>query len=825
MTTADEGSQAPASPYISALPASPGQLRFAIAMALASALLFAAAVPFARRPLGQVWAFIPAYQSALVVSDLVTAALLFGQLLHVRSRAILVLAYGYVFTAIMAVIHALSFPGLFAPTGLMGAGPQSTAWLYMFWHAGFPLCVVGYTLLKGEFEGKAPVVWSAAAVVAAAAFFAWLAVRGAGLLPPIMSGNGYAPAYAVVTTLVWIVSAVALVMVWRRRPRSILDLWLAVVMFAWVLDIALSAVLNAGRFDLGFYAGRVYGLVASTLVLIVLLVEDARLHRRLREANEALEISRREALAAERAKGVFLATMSHEIRTPLNGIIGTLELISMGKLEGEQRTQLGIVRTSAHSLLRIIDDILDFSRIESGKLALAPEPASVAAVVERVCDMYSGLASAKGLTLRREIDAAIGPSLRADPLRLQQILANFTSNAIKFTERGEVRVGVHLLLRTDRTERLLFHVQDTGIGVAEEQRARLFQPFTQASDDTSARYGGSGLGLSICKRLAELMGGCIAMESEPGVGTRMTLDVELPIAPEMAAGAAPGPSSAAVPVARRPAPTVAEAEREGTLLLLVDDHPINRTVLLRQVAALGYAAEAFEDGEQALEAWRTGRFAAIVTDCHMPGMSGYDLARHVRHLEAIQGKARAPILACTANVFSSEAEKCFNAGMDDYLPKPVGLADLGQLLDRWLPIGTPGRAAAPVAPPRPELPASSSDPVDEARLAEATLGDPALAREALRTFRKAIVPDCATLEAAVDVVARERCAKAAHRIRSSSLTIGAVRLAAICERIEAAALEGDFVRVRNELAALRVEVRHVEAYIAGRSSDSAFDVR
>ena len=813
-----------ASPYVSAVPASPGQVRFAIAVTLASALLFAAAVPFARQPLGQVWAFIPAYQSALVVSDVVTAALLFGQLLHVRSRAILLLAYGYVFTAIMAVIHALTFPGLFAPTGLIGAGPQSTAWLYMFWHAGFPLCVIGYCLLKGEFKGRAPVLASAAAVVVAAVFFAGLAVRGAALLPPIMSGNGYAPAYTAVTTLVWVVSVVALLMVWRRRQQSILDLWLAVVMFAWVLDIALSAVLNAGRFDLGFYAGRVYGLVASTLVLIVLLVEDARLHRKLRESNEALERARREALAAERAKGVFLATMSHEIRTPLNGFIGTLELISMGKLEGEQRTQLGIVRTSAHSLLRIIDDILDFSRIESGKLALAPEPTNVAGVVERVCDMYSGIASAKGLTLRREIDASVGPSLRVDPLRLQQILANFTSNALKFTERGEVRVGVHVLSRTGGTERLLFHVQDTGVGISEEQRARLFQPFSQASDNTSARYGGSGLGLSICKRLAELMGASIAMESEPGKGTRMTLDAELPIALEVATNAAPEPAAPALPGTRRPAPTVAEAESEGTLLLLVDDHPINRIVLLRQVNALGYAAEAFEDGEQALEAWRSGRFAAIITDCHMPGMSGYDLATHVRHLEAVQGKGRAPILACTANAFSSEAERCFGAGMDDYLAKPVRLVELGQRLDRWVPIGLTKASPAPFEPDHAP-PAPSERPIDEARLAELTLGDAALAREALRTFRKTIVPDCATLEAAVDVTARERSVKAAHRIKGSSLTIGALRLAAICERIEAGAAAGDFAFVRNELVALRGEARQVEAYIAAHHSDSALGLQ
>ena len=814
MAVSTDTSAVRTSPFITTMPATSGQQRFAIGVVVVSVLLFAAAVPFAKQPLGQVSAFIPAYQSALVVSDLVTAALLFAHLLHVRSRAVLALAAGYVFTALMAVVHSLTFPGLFAPTGLIGAGPQSTAWLYMFWHTGFPACVIAYVLLKGEFAGRAAGIAGAAATLAVTALFGWLAVSGTGLLPAIMIGNQYTMAQPVVTTAVWVVSVVALVMVWRRKPRAVLDLWLAVVMCAWIFDVALSAVLNAGRFDLGFYAGRIYGLVASTLVLVVLIVEDARLHRGLRRMNAELEHARAEAQSAERAKGSFLAMMSHEIRTPLNGIIGTLELISMGRLEGEQRTQLGIVRTSAQSLTRIIDDILDFSRIEAGKLLLAPEPTNVGRVVERVCEMYAGNASSKGITLKSDVDPAIAPSLRVDALRLQQILANFTSNAVKFTEQGSVKVGVTRVERRESIERLRFQVEDTGIGVSPDQQARLFEPFAQASEGTSARYGGSGLGLSICARLARLMGGTVEMTSELGKGTRMSLELDLPVALEAATNSVAEAPTSQVLVGRRPAPTIAQAERERTLLLLADDHPTNRLVLLRQVNVLGYAAEAVEDGTQALDAWRSGRFAAIITDCHMPEMSGYELARRVRELEAAQGRVRVPIIACTANALAGEAEKCFGSGMDDYLAKPIRLVDLAQRLDRWVPIVILGPLAV-----RPlQARASSGAPVDEARLAENTLGDAQLAREALRTFRRDIGGDCERLDAALSKSAAEDAAEAAHRIKGSGRIIGAVRLADICERIEAHLLQGDLAAARSQMDPLREESASVATYIADRGS-------
>jgi signal transduction histidine kinase len=271
--------------FITTLPATSRDERHAALVVGVSALVFVLALPFAKVQLEQAWAFIPAYQAALVVCDLVTAALLLGQVRFSRSRALLLLAAGYLFSASLAVIHALSFPGLFAPGGLIGGGAQGTAWLYMFWHGGFPLFVIGYAVLpNSRLEGGllAPITALAALVAA----LGWLATAGEAALPAIMQGSRYTPAMIFVVSSVWLASIAALALVWSRRTRSVLDVWLMVVLAAWIFDIGLSAVFNGGRFDLGFYAGRIYGLLAASFVLIVLLLENGALHARLAADHE-----------------------------------------------------------------------------------------------------------------------------------------------------------------------------------------------------------------------------------------------------------------------------------------------------------------------------------------------------------------------------------------------------------------------------------------------------------------------------------------------------------------------------------------------------------
>jgi len=283
--------------FLSTLSPGPGQRLLALTVVLLSFAVFAVVVPFAKVPLAQVWAFIPTYQSALVICDLITAVLLFGQFHSRRARSLSALASGYLFTGLTAIVHMTTFPGLFEPTGLLGAGPQTTAWLYMIWHGGFPMFVIAYALLKrGERTdtsaapntGQAQVLFSFALVLAAVCGCALLVTQGQALLPELIEGTHYTPMMIKVTSCVWALSLAALVVLWRFRSESVLDLWLMVVMCAWLVDIALAAVLNGARFDLGFYAGRVYGLLAASFVLLVLLVESGMLYARLIEMMKTL---------------------------------------------------------------------------------------------------------------------------------------------------------------------------------------------------------------------------------------------------------------------------------------------------------------------------------------------------------------------------------------------------------------------------------------------------------------------------------------------------------------------------------------------------------
>jgi diguanylate cyclase (GGDEF)-like protein len=277
---------------LATLPAQPRERRFAVAVVLASCLGFALAAPFARVALPQAPVFIAVYQSTLAICDFITAVLLLGQFAMLRSPSLLVLGSGYLFTALIAVVHGLSFPGLFAPTGLLPATAQSTAWLYMLWHVGFPLAVLYYATHEKRLPlvvrpGKAIAV-AVLAVALVIAALTVLATVGVGLLPEVMDGNHYTSAMLGVVSLVWLCSLAALVALWRRSPHSVLDVWLMVVMCAWLFDVALSAVLNAGRYDLGFYAGRIYGLAAAGFVLVVLLLETFALYAKLAVAHDRL---------------------------------------------------------------------------------------------------------------------------------------------------------------------------------------------------------------------------------------------------------------------------------------------------------------------------------------------------------------------------------------------------------------------------------------------------------------------------------------------------------------------------------------------------------
>jgi PAS domain S-box-containing protein len=505
------------------------------------------------------------------------------------------------------------------------------------------------------------------------------------------------------------------------------------------------------------------------------VTELKRFEHTLQEKNVELQ-------HASDMKSVFLATMSHELRTPLNGMLGMLELLSLSRLNGEQRETLDIARVSGRGLVRLIDDVLDHAKIEAGKLEIQLEPMSITQLLRRVVHCHRGVASAKNIMLTQSADPRISQWVMADPLRVLQILDNLVSNALKFTAEGTVEIWAELLGRADGIDTVCLSVKDTGIGIEAEAQQRLFQPFEQAGATTAKMYGGTGLGLSISRRLAEMMGGSVRLESTPGGGT--TVGVTLPLSigdPELG-----DPENDASQRVR----ALVDSTGDGASLsvLAVDDHPTNRELLARQIEALGLLAQTAVDGRDALALWRDGGIDVVVTDCNMPQMDGYALSRAIREIEAKEGRPRTPIVAWTANVLPSAAALCRAAGMDDILTKPAELNALRKTLSKWLPPG----AAATLGSDEVTTAASQVDQV--AALSLAALGKiastPAERTAILVDFISNSESDLSDLRAAQNIPDLPACARIAHRMIGASRMIGATELATVCEDMERAARTG-----------------------------------
>lgn len=646
---------------LSTVPAGQRERRMALVVVALSAVSFVVAVPFVRAPLPEIAAFIPSYESALLLNDLITAVLIFGLFIELRSRALLALAAGYLFDALMIVPHALTFPGAFSPTGLLGSGAQTTAWLYVFWHGGFALFLLAYALLgslddeNARLAGRPGIAVTAAigGVAALATALTFLATVGHDVLPVIVRGSDFSLLVSKgISPAILAVSAAALVLLWRRPRPAVLDQWMMVVLCAWIFDVALSAAVSSSRFDLGWYGGRIYGLLAASFVLVLLLIETNGLHRKLAVANAALEgqardladrISERtmeltlsnDALKAEISErkqaeaqlvqaqkmevvGNLTGGMAHDFNNLLGVIVGNLDLL----LERVYRDPEGdaLARDALDAALRGADltrRLLAFAR----RQPLQPQRIDVNEHVDGISKLL-----ARTLGEEIEIVLALGKGVwpvEADPSQLEASLTNLATNA-----RDAMPKGGRLLITTNnRTldadyaalhsdvrpgDYAMIEVSDTGFGMPPETLSRVFEPFFT----TKGQGKGTGLGLSMVFGFMKQSGGHINVYSEVGVGTTFRLYL-----PRVADGAKEA--------AAAPAPSFDPGKNER--VLVVEDNEALRRVVVRQLNELGYRTFDVENAQAALKVLETDPVDLLFTDVVMAGgMSGYELAATAR---------------------------------------------------------------------------------------------------------------------------------------------------------------------------------------------------
>ena len=683
--------------FLSIMPARSTERRVALGVVLVSLAISLAAAPFAKTQLPRVEAFIPIYESALTFNDLITAILLFGQFSILRSRGILLLACAYLFTGLMVIAHLLSFPGLFAEGGLLSGGPQTTAWLYMVWHSVFPLLVMVYALQPRagsdqpmKVAPRQAILAGIASVLVAVGLSVALTTMGHDLLPPVMDGNRYTPAMNVVVTTVWLFSLAALGLLWRRKPHSALDLWLMVVLCAWLCDVALAAVLNAGRFDLGFYAGRIFGFAATSFVLIVLLLETRALYARLaqsleaerrilQDANQALEarVAERtrqlEAEIAEREKaqeslreaqkleaiGRMAGGIAHDFNNLLTVVQGNAEILQDSPLDDDDMQAVKAIDRAAERGSRLVRQILTFSR----RQALTTDVVDLRRRSEELSDML-GRAVRGDIRLIVSLAEDLWP-VECDVAELEIALMNLCVNARDAMPKGGlVRVeGCNRTLEAETRhptgltgDFVVLTVTDTGAGIAPENITKVFEPFFTTKDVGK----GTGLGLSQVYGFAQQTGGTATIDSKLGEGTTVTL--YLPRAKAEAAAEAPSD--------RQPL-----AHATGSVLLVEDDDDV-AAVAKNMLKLIGYRADHARDGATALALLLSGqKYDAIFSDIIMPGgMSGLDLARKVRqHFPSL------PILL--ASGYARATGEVYREGFD-IIAKPYSADSLAQALRR-----------------------------------------------------------------------------------------------------------------------------------------------
>ncbi len=535
------------------------------------------------------------------------------------------------------------------------------------------------------------------------------------------------------------------------------------------------------------------------------LSAEIRAAERLRD--EAREATAR-AVDAARAKEQFLASMSHELRTPLTTILAANQLLLAAELSAEQREHALAQQSAAESLLALIHSVLDHAKLQSGRFDLSPEPFEPRRVLHEALAPLRESAERRSLVLEWIASEYAPTTVRGDPVRFRQVISNLVSNALKFTERGGVLVRLSVAQRDGDRVRLAVTVSDTGRGIAPEALATLFRPFVQAHDDRREGLGGSGLGLSICRQIAELMGGTTSATSTPGVGSTFTFEgwfeqTQAPRARHTAAFRPLAPRASVVPPKKT---------HDPPLVLVVEDNPVNRRLLALLVESLGYLVDTAVDGRSALAALTYGGYRAVLMDCSMTGMDGFEATRALRALPGAVSKT--PVIAVTAHALEGDRQRCLDAGMDDYLTKPVSPPALLEVLSRWAPISQSDHDSAAVTA------------LDErARDATAPVGatvDPTVLG-ALRKFQKPGAPDLVEeVFALFETDARERAKRlvaaatdrdeasmvaVAHALRGASASVGARKVERLARWLdEHASVTTDWALRRDLAATIAAEV-------------------